>query len=111
MRKLILLLLLSNFLISCLTDKLPTEEQVSEFPTDISLDKQEVKIYDTLTISGNDFFLDKEYVILFESNIIANIIETTDNYIKVEVPENAQSGKIILKYNELSKIIGEVSII
>jgi hypothetical protein len=112
MRKLILLLLLSNFLIACSTDNLSTEEeQVSEFPSDISLDKQEVKIYDILTISGNGFSLDKEYVILFENNIIANIIETTHNYIKVEVPENAQSGKIILKYNELSKIIGEVSII
>lgn len=48
-----------------------------------------MKIYDILTISGNGFYLDKEYIILFENNIIANIIETTDNYVKVEVPENA----------------------
>jgi hypothetical protein len=92
MRKILTLLILLNLIVSCSEDDSTNEQQIAEFPTNITLSSQTVEIGDVLTINGNGFSPNETYIITFAENEVAEIIEINDNYLNVEVPENAISG-------------------
>jgi len=110
MRKLLTLLLLLNLVISCSEDDAPNEQQAPEFPTNISLSLQTAEIGEILTINGNGFLVNETYIVAFTDNVVGNITEINNSSLKVEIPENAESGNISLTFNNQTVVIGSVEI-
>ena len=87
----------------------PTPQQTN-FPTVKSFSAQEVTVGDIITIEGENFVPSQTYTITF--NGAKGIIkEVTSNHLKVEIPEEATSGEVILSSNETSKSIGRLTIL
>ncbi|MBF8151567.1 IPT/TIG domain-containing protein [Winogradskyella sp. F6397] len=109
MRKILSLLTILGIIFSC-TNNDPSEEQ-DYFPTNIVINSQNGEIGEILTINGNGFLTNANYVVTFTENKIAAITEINSNNLKVEIPENAISGDISLTYNDHTEIIGTIEII
>ena len=110
MRNFILLLISLNLIISCTEDKLENEQQITNFPTNISLSAQSAEVGEVVTINGNGFLVNETYIVTFTDNITANITEINNNFLKVKIPENAISGNITLTYKNETNTIGNITI-
>ena len=87
----------------------PTPQQTN-FPTVKNFSAQEVTIGDIITIEGENFVPSQTYTITF-NGVKGTIKEVTSNHLKVEIPEEATSGEVILSSNETSKSIGRLTIL
>ena len=95
---------------SCSNDDSTNEQQTIEFPTNITLSSQTAEIGDILTINGNGFLVNESYIVTFSDNVIANITEINSSFLKVEIPENAESGNISLTLHNQTEVIGSIEI-
>ena len=87
----------------------PTPQQTN-FPTIKNFSAQEVTVGDIITIEGENFVPSQTYRITF-NGVKGTIKEVTSNHLKVEIPEEATSGEVILSSNETSKSIGRLTIL
>ena len=87
----------------------PTPQQTN-FPTVKNFSAQEVIVGDIITIEGENFIPSQTYTITF-NGVKGTIKEVTSNHLKVEIPEEATSGEVILSSNETSKSIGRLTIL
>ncbi|MCT7905262.1 MAG: IPT/TIG domain-containing protein [Candidatus Ornithobacterium hominis] len=110
MRKILSLLTIFVIVSSCSSDD-STEQQQNEFPTNIEITSLSAEIGEIITINGNGFLSNETYTVTFTENQIATITEINNNYLKVEVPENAASGNITLTFNNQTEIIGNIEIL
>ena len=104
-------------IVSCSKDEpapAPTKEQSTpqqpNFPTIKNFSAQEVTVGDVITIEGENFNPSQTYTITF-NGVKGTIKEVTSNHLKVEIPEEATSGEVILSSNETSKSIGRLTIL
>ena len=104
-------------IVSCSKDEpapAPTKEQSTpqqpNFPTIKNFSAQEVTVGDVITIEGENFNPSQTYTITF-NGVKGTIKEVTSNHLKVEIPEEATSGEVILSSNETSKSIGSLTIL
>ena len=104
-------------IVSCSKDEpapAPTKEQSTpqqpNFPTIKNFSAQEVTVGDVITIEGENFNPSQTYTITF-NGVKVTIKEVTSNHLKVEIPEEATSGEVILSSNEISKSIGRLTIL
>ena len=91
------------------TKEQPTPQQPN-FPTIKNFSAQEVTVGDVITIEGENFNPSQTYTITF-NGVKGTIKEVTSNHLKVEIPEEATSGEVILSSNETSKSIGRLTIL
>ena len=113
MRKILGLLLLISFVISCSEDDTPDTpagQNNTEFPTNITLSTQSIESGGILTITGNGFLVNENYIVTFSENVIGNITEIQANNLKVEVPQDAVSGNITLTFRNETSVIGNITI-
>ena len=94
---------------SASTKEQPTPQQPN-FPTIKNFSAQEVTVGDVITIEGENFNPSQTYTITF-NGVKGTIKEVTSNHLKVEIPEEATSGEVILSSNEISKSIGRLTIL
>ena len=94
---------------SASTKEQPTPQQPN-FPTIKNFSAQEVTVGDVITIEGENFNPSQTYTITF-NGVKGTIKEVTSNHLKVEIPEEATSGEVILSSNEISKRIGRLTIL
>ena len=94
---------------SASTKEQPTPQQPN-FPTIKNFSAQEVTVGDVITIEGENFNPSQTYTITF-NGVKGTIKEVTSNHLKVEIPEEATSGEVILSSNETSKSIGRLTIL
>ena len=87
----------------------PTPQQTN-FPTIKNFSAQEVTVGDIITIEGENFVPSQTYTITF-NGVKGTIKEVTSNHLKVEIPEEATSGEVILSSNDTSKSIGRLTIL
>ncbi|WP_237274603.1 TolB-like translocation protein [Tenacibaculum ovolyticum] len=78
-----------------------------KYPTNIKLPIEKIKVGDTIIIQGN-FLKEEVYIITFSDNLVAEITETTKDYLKVKVPEKAVTGDVTLTYEGKTEVIGRV---
>jgi len=99
-------------MISCSSDDstVPDQDEVTEFPTNITLAEQTINIGEILTINGTGFSTNETYVVTFTGNVPGTINEINPNFLKIEVPQNAQSGEITLRFNNTTEVIGNLVI-
>ena len=104
-------------IVSCSKDEpapAPTKEQSTpqqpNFPTIKNFSAQEVTVGDVITIEGENFNPSQTYTITF-NGVKGTIKEVTSNHLKVEIPEEATSGEVILSSNETSKSIGRLTVL
>ena len=104
-------------IVSCSKDEpapAPTKEQPTpqqpNFPTIKNFSAQEVTVGDVITIEGENFNPSQTYTVTF-NGVKGTIKEVTSNHLKVEIPEEATSGEVILSSNETSKSIGSLTIL
>ena len=115
--KIFLTLFCMGVIVSCSKDEpapVPTKEQPTpqqtNFPTVKNFSAQEVTVGDIITIEGENFIPSQTYTITF-NGVKGTIKEVTSNHLKVEIPEEATSGEVILSSNETSKSIGRLTIL
>ena len=115
--KIFLTLFCMGVIFSCSKDEpasAPTKEQPTpqqpNFPTIKNFSAQEVTVGDVITIEGENFNPSQTYTITF-NGVKGTIKEVTSNHLKVEIPEEATSGEVILSSNEISKSIGRLTIL
>ena len=115
--KIFLTLFCMGVIVSCSKDEpapAPTKEQPTpqqpNFPTIKNFSAQEVTVGDVITIEGENFNPSQTYTITF-NGVKGTIKEVTSNHLKVEIPEEATSGEVILSSNETSKSIGRLTIL
>jgi len=115
--KIFLTLSCMGVIVSCSKDEpapAPTKEQSTpqqpNFPTIKNFSAQEVTVGDVITIEGENFNPSQTYTITF-NGVKGTIKEVTSNHLKVEIPEEATSGEVILSSNEISKSIGRLTIL
>ncbi|MEB3013257.1 IPT/TIG domain-containing protein [Capnocytophaga gingivalis] len=115
--KIFLTLSCMGVIVSCSKDEsapAPTKEQPTpqqpNFPTIKNFSAQEVTVGDVITIEGENFNPSQTYTITF-NGVKGTIKEVTSNHLKVEIPEEATSGEVILSSNEISKSIGRLTIL
>ena len=115
--KIFLTLFCMGVIVSCSKDEsapAPTKEQPTRqqpnFPTIKNFSTQEVTVGDVITIEGENFNPSQTYTITF-NGVKGTIKELTSNHLKVEIPEEATSGEVILSSNEISKSIGRLTIL
>jgi len=115
--KIFLTLFCMGVIVSCSKDEptpAPAKEQPTpqqtNFPTVKSFSAQEVTVGDIITIEGENFVPSQTYTITF-NGVKGTIKEVTSNHLKVEIPEEATSGEVILSSNETSKSIGRLTIL
>ena len=115
--KIFLTLSCMGVIMSCSKDEpapAPTKEQLTpqqqNFPTIKNFSAQEVTVGDVITIEGENFNPSQTYTITF-NGVKGTIKEVTSNHLKVEIPEEATSGEVILSSNETSKSIGRLTIL
>ena len=115
--KIFLTLFCMGVIVSCSKDEpasAPTKEQPTpqqpNFPTIKNFSAQEVTVGDVITIEGENFNPSQTYTITF-NGVKGTIKEVTSNHLKVEIPEEATSGEVILSSNETSKSIGSLTIL
>nr|WP_299337899.1 IPT/TIG domain-containing protein [Allomuricauda sp.] len=65
---------------------------------------------DVLTINGSGFDVNAVYIVLFSQNIAGEVVEVTENSIKVKVPDGAVSGDVTLTFNDETKSLGTLNI-
>ena len=94
---------------SASTKEQPTPQQPN-FPTIKNFSAQEVTVGDVITIEGENFNPSQTYTITF-NGVKGTIKEVTSNHLKVEIPEEATSGEVILSSNETSKSIRRLTIL
>jgi hypothetical protein len=82
---------------------------ITKFPTVESIIPVKVKIGETITITGTDFTVGETYVVKFK-DIQGTVKEIDPKFLKVEIPEGALSGDVILTYKDESKVIGNIEI-
>ena len=87
----------------------PTPQQTN-FPTIKNFSAQEVTVGDVINIEGENFNPSQTYTVTF-NGVKGTIKEVTSNHLKVEIPEEATSGEVILSSNETSKSIGSLTIL
>ena len=87
----------------------PTPQQTN-FPTVKNFSAQEVTVGDIITIEGENFVPSQTYTITF-NGVKGTIKEVTSNHLKVEIPEEATSGEVILSSNDTFKSIGRLTIL
>ncbi|WP_225883640.1 IPT/TIG domain-containing protein [Capnocytophaga periodontitidis] len=115
--KIFLTLFCMGVIVSCSKDEpapAPAKEQPTpqqtNFPTVKNFSAQEVTVGDIITIEGENFVPSQTYTITF-NGAKGTIKEVTSNHLKVEIPEEATSGEVILSSNETSKSIGRLTIL
>ena len=113
--KIFLTLFCMGVIVSCSKDEpAPAKEQPTpqqtNFPTIKNFSAQEVTVGDVITIEGENFNPSQTYTITF-NGVKGTIKEVTSNHLKVEIPEEATSGEVILSSNETSKSIGRLTIL
>jgi len=115
--KIFLTLFCMGVIVSCSKDEpapAPAKEQPTpqqtNFPTIKNFSAQEVTVGDIITIEGENFVPSQTYTITF-NGVKGTIKEVTSNHLKVEIPEEATSGEVILSSNETSKSIGRLTIL
>ena len=115
--KIFLTLSCMGVIVSCSKDEpapAPTKEQPTpqqpNFPTIKNFSAQEVTVGDVITIEGENFNPSQTYTVTF-NGVKGTIKEVTSNHLKVEIPEEATSGEVILSSNETSKSIGSLTIL
>lgn len=108
MTKLFTLFTLYLFVVSCSNDKDPDTNQVQS-PTIDNISVNTANIGDIITINGQNFNRDEDYLVLF-NDLEGTVIEITSLYIKVKIPLGATSGSVILTYNDNILNIGNIII-
>lgn len=110
MKKIILLLLLfiTN---SCSKQETINEAKSTTLPTNITFSAQAIGVGETLTINGNGFRDDADYIVTFTDNIIGNITEINANFLTVLIPETAISGNVTLTLGDTTEVIGNIDIL
>ncbi|MDY8137951.1 IPT/TIG domain-containing protein [Aquimarina sp. 2201CG5-10] len=111
MKKILSLFVLSILIISCSSDDSTVQEDMMTFPTDLTFAQQEINIGEILTITGNGFSSSETYIVTFTGNVTGTINEINANFLKVEVPQNAQSGDVTLRTNNTTQVIGNLVIV
>ncbi|MFV9550186.1 IPT/TIG domain-containing protein [Algibacter sp. PT7-4] len=110
MKKYLSLLTVIILIYSCSSEEADKELTQSLFPTNISIDIQSASIGDIITINGNGFSTSENYIVTFTENQNATVSEVNNNYLKVEVPENAISGNVSLTFNNQTETITNIEI-
>jgi predicted chitinase len=90
---------------------LPDDQQTSKFPVNIELSSKAARIGDTITITGSGFSATETYVVTFTKDIVGDITEGTNSFLKVIVPENAETGNISLTFSTQTEIVGSIEIV
>ncbi|MEZ4809959.1 MAG: IPT/TIG domain-containing protein [Allomuricauda sp.] len=72
---------------------------------------QEINPTDIIAIVGSGFNPLETYNVIFSGGVQGTIKLIEEGFIRVEVPEGATTGNIILEYNNLSNAIGQVVIV
>ncbi len=109
MKKTLSIISLSLLLTSCSSDNDSISEPIIN-PTVTSISNTSAEIGDILTINGKDFNPNENYVIRF-NGIQGTIIEKTTTSIKVEIPQGASTGEIILTFSGQNIVIGNIEIL
>lgn len=104
-------LLLFIMIISCSKNKIINESERLPLPTNITFSSQAIEVGDTLTINGNGFFEDEDYIVRFSENIVGDISEINSNLLSVVIPENAMTGNVTLTLGNTTEIIGNIEIL
>ncbi|WP_103867144.1 IPT/TIG domain-containing protein [Aquimarina sp. I32.4] len=110
MKQIYLITMISLLLCSCSSDNdVTTTDQDTTNPVIESISESNVKEGDILTITGKNFDPNETYTVTF-NGVAGTITEVNVAYIKVEIPENATSGKIQLVYNGKTIEVGDIEI-
>lgn len=109
MKKILSIISLSLLIASCSSENDSIPEQVIN-PTVTSISNTSAEIGDILTVNGKDFNPNENYVIRF-NGVQGTIIEKTTTSIKVEIPQGATSGEVILTFADQNLTIGNIEII
>ncbi|WP_062059644.1 IPT/TIG domain-containing protein [Aquimarina longa] len=108
MEKIYSIITLCFLIISCSSDDNTTTELVSK-PTINNISTNSASIGDIIIINGKNFNPNETYIVKF-NEIKGRITEITSTQLKVEVPENATSGKIILIYKGEKVNVGNLEV-
>ncbi len=95
-----------------------TEDEESSFPTIERFTKvntenngsANLRPTDLVAILGSGFELEGDYTVTFSGDVVGTIIEVSETYIRVLIPEGAISGEIRLESQGITKIIGDLEI-
>lgn len=113
MKHLITFSLLLFLVTSCSKDSIDENQQNNDknqkFPEVGTISNSQLSPGELLTINGTFTSDTNNYSVKFNGTE-AEIIEKTDTYLKVKVPENATSGDITLSYNGTTKVIGNIQV-
>lgn len=83
-----------------IVDSVPTIENISTTVANIG---------DIITINGSNFRTEQNYTVTF-NRVVGNIVEVNSSYLKVQIPDGATSGEILLSTNEITISVGTITI-
>jgi hypothetical protein len=107
MKKIYTIFILSFLLIGCSENDPEIIEKQN--PTIENISNNTASVGDIISINGNNFNPNENYIIRF-NNVEGEIIEIISNLIRVQIPENATTGNITFTFNNQTTIIGELTI-
>ena len=96
-------------LASCSNDNDPLSEQIPN-PTITSISTTSARVTDIITINGQNFSNNENYIIRF-NGVEGTITGKTITFLKVQIPEGATSGEITLSFGDQNLAIGNIEII
>ena len=94
---------------SCSNDNDTPPESIPN-PTISSISTTSAKVADIITINGQNFNNNENYIIRF-NGVEGIITEKTTTSLTVQIPEGATSGEITLSFNDQNLTIGNIEII
>lgn len=109
MKRIFTIISFSIILIGCSSDNDSIPEQASN-PTVVSISTNSARVGDVITIKGQNFNPSENYLVRF-NEIQGTVTEKEITFIKVQVPEGATSGEIILTFGDQTVVVGKIDIV
>ncbi len=110
MKKIHLIIIICFLILSCSSDDNNNSNKQILKPTIENISTNRASIGDIIIINGKNFNSNETYLVKF-NEIEGPIIEITPTQLKVEIPENATSGEIVLVYNNEEISVGTIEIL